>query len=144
MFLITYAFFTVGCISYFVFLGRFLTTGAYIIGVILCLIQNLSYLYTAAANPGLANEYEFDDYYSNRKYCSKCKIHINFDTSYHCTYCDICIAEHDHHCPWTSKCIGKKTLYSFYIFVLFTFVLFFYLFFAILFSAQSTKPNKLL
>ena len=23
----------------------------------------------------------------------------------------------DHHCPWTGKCIGERTLYSFYAFL---------------------------
>ena len=29
----------------------------------------------------------------------------------------MCIEELDHHCPWSSKCIGKNNLKPFYIFV---------------------------
>ena len=25
----------------------------------------------------------------------------------HCEFCDVCVVELDHHCPWSSKCIGK-------------------------------------
>lgn len=37
--------------------------------------------------------------------------------SYHCRDCDVCIQGYDHHCPWVSKCIGKRNLYYFYAFV---------------------------
>ena len=35
----------------------------------------------------------------------------------HCYDCGICIEGYDHHCPWTSKCIGKRNKYSFYMFM---------------------------
>jgi hypothetical protein len=35
---------------------------------------------------------------------------------YHCKYCNICIEQYDHHCPWLSKFIGKKNLRLFYAF----------------------------
>ena len=40
-----------------------------------------------------------------------------FIISYLYNICQACIREHDHHCPWTGKCIGKYNLISFYIFV---------------------------
>ena len=46
---------------------------------------------------------------------------------YHCDDCDVCIEEYDHHCPWTSKCIGRGNLIPFYVFVGSTLILFFYL-----------------
>lgn len=44
-------------------------------------------------------------------YCSICKIIIRAgsDTE-HCPDCDICIEGMDHHCPWSSKCIGRGNL----------------------------------
>ena len=42
----------------------------------------------------------------------------------HCYDCDICIEKHDHHCPWTGKCIGDKNIISYYIFVVSIFLLF--------------------
>lgn len=47
----------------------------------------------------------------------------------------------DHHCPWTSKCIGEGNLTGFHTFVVFTIVLFGYLIFAI--SMIDTKKKKL-
>lgn len=35
----------------------------------------------------------------------------------HCEECEVCIEGYDHHCPWTSKCIGKKNLTYFYIWI---------------------------
>jgi hypothetical protein len=31
----------------------------------------------------------------------------------HCYDCDICIKGHDHHCPWTGKCIGEGNIQYF-------------------------------
>ena len=39
----------------------------------------------------------------------------------HCRDCGVCIKNFDHHCPWTSKCIGEKNLSKFYVFVTLTF-----------------------
>lgn len=38
----------------------------------------------------------------------------------HCNDCDVCIEHYDHHCPWTSKCIGGGNLIQFYIFLAWT------------------------
>lgn len=35
----------------------------------------------------------------------------------HCRDCDVCVREYDHHCPWTSKCIGGNNLIRFYVFL---------------------------
>ena len=40
--------------------------------------------------------------------------------SRHCHECDVCIKGYDHHCPWTTKCIGQNNLMRFYIFACYT------------------------
>ena len=40
--------------------------------------------------------------------------------SRHCSTCNVCIKGYDHHCPWTSKCIGEANLYRFYFFASYT------------------------
>ena len=35
----------------------------------------------------------------------------------HCHYCGTCVNMLDHHCPWSGKCIGKKNLNVFYLFL---------------------------
>jgi len=47
-------------------------------------------------------------------FCEDCGIwaHKNEDVE-HCDDCDVCIFGHDHHCPWTSKCIGRDNFVNF-------------------------------
>ena len=52
------------------------------------------------------------------KFCPECKFYYDLNKNVnHCFDCGICIEGYDHHCPWVSKCIGKKNLYSFYCFM---------------------------
>jgi hypothetical protein len=82
----------------------------------------------------------------NKKICTKCQIVLIPEHNVeHCIDCGVCIEgkkgfnlEHDHHCPWTSKCIGRNNLKSFYCFVFSTFLLFGYL----VFSASTISVRK--
>ena len=87
-------------------------------------LYNLSYSYTSLINPGYPKNnherktgYPRDDFY----FCSVCKFYVkrSSDAS-HCDECGICIEGMDHHCPWTSHCVGKNNTITFYIFVLST------------------------
>ena len=52
------------------------------------------------------------------KFCPECKFYYDINKKVnHCFDCGICIEGYDHHCPWVSKCIGRKNLYSFYFFM---------------------------
>jgi len=85
---------------------------------------NLSYSYTSLINPGYPKNnherktgYPRDEFY----FCSVCKFYIKRSTdASHCDECGICIEGMDHHCPWTSHCVGKNNTITFYIFVLST------------------------
>ena len=87
------------------------------------LIQLLSYFYTSLCNPGIqishskavhAHNSKNEDY----KICGKCYIvSLKVDKVEHCNICNVCFVHRDHHCPWTTKCIAKGNLYSFYAFV---------------------------
>ena len=59
----------------------------------------------------------------------------------HCQDCGVCIEEHDHHCPWTSKCIGRGNLYPFYVFVFSTLMLFFFM---IIMSMYIVTSNNMI
>jgi palmitoyltransferase ZDHHC9/14/18 len=44
-----------------------------------------------------------------RSKCIHCEVY-RLPSASHCYDCDLCISDLDHHCPWTGKCIGRKTL----------------------------------
>jgi len=55
----------------------------------------------------------------NYRICRKCNVIMDIDKgTKHCEECDICILGNHHHCPWTSKCIGKKNFWLFQGFVI--------------------------
>lgn len=84
----------------------------------------LSYSYTSLINPGYPknnhdrrNGYPREEFY----FCSVCKFYVRrSNDASHCDDCNICIEGQDHHCPWTSHCVGKNNIITFYIFILST------------------------
>ncbi|KAF7806456.1 Protein S-acyltransferase 24 [Senna tora] len=48
--------------------------------------------------------------------CATCKI-VRPLRAKHCSICDRCVEQFDHHCPWVSNCIGKKNKWEFFIFL---------------------------
>ena len=74
-------------------------------------------------------------------FCRKCRFSVPV-RSYHCEYCDVCIEGYDHHCPWTSKCIGKNNLVRFYVFLFMTPVFIVYCSFAFGFTIQEDSLNR--
>jgi hypothetical protein len=78
---------------------------------------------------------------SEYRICNICKVIMRIeDKTEHCDECNICVVGMDHHCPWTSKCIGKGNITWFYIFVGSTCVLLFYLVFGV-FTLAFTVEN---
>ena len=113
-----------------------------------------SYIYTVLINPGIPRKQYFVEHFRNKNIgdkkswqkCSKCNILIPkvFKVA-HCSRCEICVREQDHHCPWTGKCIGKYNLISFYIFVnsLFAYILMiFVIFYGYMFYTSNLQKNK--
>lgn len=92
-------------------------------------------------NPGIPKEINENQILNVKNYkkqyrqCFYCHNIINKDNdfiTFHCTDCDICIEDFDHHCPFTGKCIGKNNktifliwLYGFAIFFVCCFVFIF-------------------
>ncbi|XP_047307821.1 protein S-acyltransferase 24-like [Impatiens glandulifera] len=48
--------------------------------------------------------------------CATCKI-VRPIRAKHCSTCDRCVEQFDHHCPWVSNCIGKKNKWDFFFFL---------------------------
>uniref|UniRef100_A0A2P2M1H3 S-acyltransferase n=1 Tax=Rhizophora mucronata TaxID=61149 RepID=A0A2P2M1H3_RHIMU len=49
--------------------------------------------------------------------CTTCKI-VRPLRAKHCSTCDRCVEQFDHHCPWISNCIGKKNKWDFFMFLI--------------------------
>jgi hypothetical protein len=61
----------------------------------------LTHLLTALKDPGIAeprNIEEDDDINTIYEYCVLCDLD-KYPNTVHCEMCDLCIDEHDHHCP---------------------------------------------
>jgi palmitoyltransferase ZDHHC9/14/18 len=104
---------------------------AYPMHIVVAILPSLSYASTiccysmcACSDPGYVfREMGYNDIESapeapngTSQQCSQCKVWRPQRAS-HCYECANCVEELDHHCPWTGKCIGKRTLWWFYAFL---------------------------
>ena len=113
-------------------------------GLINFLLFFFTYTYIFLANPGMPTINENSIIGKPRdkyKYCNECKIWVsNQPTTEHCFECNICVEGYDHHCPWTGKCIGKRNICFFYIFI--TSILFSFAYFVFSLTYAASKYEK--
>ncbi|OMJ67227.1 hypothetical protein SteCoe_35670 [Stentor coeruleus] len=103
-----------------------------------------SYFLAAIVNPGIEmNQLKDDDLECDSEitdnFCIICQVYRH-PRSEHCEECGVCIQEYDHHCPWTSKCIGKGNIKYFYCFLTGLFISF--VFGIIIMAIQSKIKNS--
>ena len=128
------------CILYFYGLRNLLHKYIWYIGFIIYIIELFLYLLTSILNPGTPEKKYFLENFDmekndlkNYRICGNCKLIMDLDKeTEHCYDCNICVMGNDHHCPWTSKCVGYKNIYFFYGFITFFFILISYLMFAVM------------
>jgi palmitoyltransferase ZDHHC9/14/18 len=87
----------VGCLSLAVLLGAFTTT--------------------ACSDPGVVYRGATYADGANLRFCGRCAMDRPLEAR-HCYDCELCVEGHDHHCPWTGKCIGGRTIAFFYAFLI--------------------------
>ena len=139
-------------LPFYIGLWGFLNFYIKYIGVIIYLSFEIFLILTTISDPGVVTkEYYLENYrpdkilIKNYKICRKCNIVMDLDKkTEHCVECGICIMGNDHHCPWTSKCIGKKNLWMFNGFLMSLFGHIAYLIFALISLAvvSDIKKNK--
>ena len=116
--IITFTIIYFGIIIYF---GRFISDYNLILGYILFFLFLVSYGLTMLLNPGypILDENTLTNKDKDKTgYCSICRIWLSLEKkTKHCNFCNICIEGMDHHCPWTGKCIGRKNIIPFYLFL---------------------------
>ncbi|KAK8809148.1 hypothetical protein WA171_001273 [Blastocystis sp. BT1] len=72
-------------------------------------------LTTTLSNPGIAFRGQaIDPSTPVTSECRFCEIQRVKGTC-HCSICNVCYRDLDHHCPWMGKCIAEKNLVLFYI-----------------------------
>ena len=131
---------------YFLFLSILLLSFSQfyiaIIGVFLNIIQFGFTIICGFLNPGLPKkEIQDETLLSNSiRYvrCHRCFFIIDKSKHYvHCERCQCCCEGFDHHCPWTSKCIGRGNIFYFYGMIVMVSIVFGYLIFALIIM----RPN---
>jgi len=128
------SFFTTGLIVglslwWFVFISAHLDFKYCAIGIMTFSSLFISYSMTAYTDPGIVKKQTREELQSQPRgegtLCNYCNVYRSYHTR-HCYDCNACIYEHDHHCPWTGKCIGGNNIKYFNIFIcsLFTHLLY--------------------
>ena len=98
-------------------------------GFLISLIQISIYIYCSLKNPGYPKQafqdpsllQEKEGYYRR---CKECGIIVDLRKyPAHCYDCKICCEGFDHHCSWSSKCIGSGNIMEFRLFLITFFLL---------------------
>ena len=137
---------TAGYLSFFYNFCKNLNLFFKIFGISSYALYFISYTGTFILNPGYPERNEESLKGTPRikyKFCIECNIWVRIDRDIsHCAECGVCVEGYDHHCPWTGKCIGRKTIKYFYAFITSVFIVFFYFVSALIYIDLYGEKNK--
>ena len=100
--------------------------------IIIYIICFLCHIYIYLFNPGIPSIDHYSKFFlksekymkmgeeKKREYylCDICNIIYNYSENIeHCDECEVCVQNYDHHCYWTGKCITKRNIWAFYLFL---------------------------
>lgn len=94
--------------------------GLVLTGIVLILLTMLAF-----NDPGVVPESKMPLASSVSSFCERCQSYRP-QGAIHCNDCGVCIEGYDHHCLYTSKCIGSKNIMTFHAFLTLMFVLMLY------------------
>jgi len=117
-----------------------------VLGIIMSLFQLTIYFLASTLNPGLPkNIYEYNATHNIKgtyRFCKVCKLWLDESkNNYHCDICKCCCEGYDHHCPWTTKCVGSGNIYLFYLMLFTSFLLFGYFIFSVIMMSVFISNN---
>ena len=117
-------------------------------GMLLSIIQISIYIYCSLKNPGFPKKAFQNPFLLNEKggfyrKCRECGIIVDLRKNpAHCYDCKICCEGFDHHCSWTTKCIGANNVWEFRLFLTSFFILVSYFgVSALWFDPENNKCN---
>lgn len=123
--LVTYSLIIIPTTLFTIYIADKLSIALTIVTILSGLIVLLCFSYAACSDPGVVyqNPSTEDAILEEggaggvgMMECNHCAI-MRPSSAMHCYDCGVCVDKLDHHCPWTGKCIGIKTLAAFYWFL---------------------------
>ena len=135
---------------FYIGLWKFFNIYIKLIGICVYLFFVCTYTLTCIMDPGIISpDYYLENYevdkmnIQNYRICKKCNAIMDLDKGVeHCVDCNICIIGNDHHCPWSSQCVGKKNISMFNLFICSIFCHIGYLTLASMIMAITSDINK--
>ena len=103
-----------------------LSSGWYIISMLIDLIMLISFFLMVFRNPGFIGQTDetFQSLLESNEpelLCPECEVKRT-QRSIHCVICGKCVDVYDHHCPWVDNCIGVNNHLNFMAFIISVFV----------------------